>query len=30
LNEKIKHGPEGVDNISSEYEHQKALFGKKS
>jgi len=26
LNEKIKHGPEGVDNLSSEYEHQKALF----
>ena len=29
LNEKIKHGPEGVDALSSEYEHQKALFGKK-
>ena len=26
LNEKIKHGPEGVDELSSEYEHQKALF----
>lgn len=26
LNEKIKHGPEGVDESSSEYEHQKALF----
>lgn len=26
LNEKIKHGPEGVDAFSSEYEHQKALF----
>jgi cytochrome d ubiquinol oxidase subunit I len=30
LNEKIKHGPEGVDELSSEYEHQKALFKKKS
>jgi cytochrome d ubiquinol oxidase subunit I len=30
LNEKIKHGPEDVDKLSSEYEHQKALFGKKS
>jgi cytochrome d ubiquinol oxidase subunit I len=30
LNEKIQHGPEGVDGLSSEYEHQKALFGKKS
>jgi cytochrome d ubiquinol oxidase subunit I len=26
LNEKIKHGPEGVDELSSEYGHQKALF----
>ncbi len=26
LNEKIQHGPEGVDELSSEYEHQKALF----
>lgn len=26
LNEKIKHGPEGVDELSSEYEHKKALF----
>jgi len=30
LNEKIQHGPEGVDELSSEYEHKKALFGKKS
>jgi cytochrome d ubiquinol oxidase subunit I len=29
LNEKIKHGPEGVDELSTEYEHKKALFGKK-
>lgn len=28
LNEKIKHGPEGVDELSSEYEHQKAIFDK--
>jgi len=26
LNEKIKHGPEGVDELSTEYEHKKALF----
>ncbi|NWG27837.1 MAG: cytochrome ubiquinol oxidase subunit I [Ignavibacteriaceae bacterium] len=26
LNEKIKHGPEDVDKLSSEYEHQKSLF----
>lgn len=26
LNEKIKHGPEDVDKLTSEYEHQKALF----
>jgi len=30
LNEKIKHGPEDVDKLSSEYKHQKSLFGKKS
>jgi len=30
LNDKIKHGPEEVDEISSEYEHHKAIFGKKS
>ncbi len=30
LNEKIQHGPEGVDELSSEYEHQRGLFGKKS
>jgi len=29
LNEKIQHGPEGVDELSTEYEHKKALFGKK-
>jgi cytochrome bd ubiquinol oxidase subunit I len=29
LNEKIQHGPEVVDELSSEYEHKKALFGKK-
>lgn len=28
LNEKIKHGPEDVDKLSSEYEHQKSLFKK--
>lgn len=26
LNEKIKHGPEGAENIPSEYEHQKAAL----
>jgi cytochrome d ubiquinol oxidase subunit I len=26
LNEKIQHGPEETEKISSEYEHQKALF----
>ncbi|MDZ7625043.1 MAG: cytochrome ubiquinol oxidase subunit I [Ignavibacteriaceae bacterium] len=26
LNEKIKHGPEDVDKLSSEYEHQNSLF----
>jgi cytochrome d ubiquinol oxidase subunit I len=26
LNEKIKHGPEGVDELSTEYEHKKTLF----
>jgi cytochrome d ubiquinol oxidase subunit I len=30
LNEKVQHGPEGVDNLASEYEHQKILFGKKN
>jgi len=28
LNEKIQHGPEDVDKLSSEYEHQKSLFKK--
>jgi cytochrome d ubiquinol oxidase subunit I len=28
LNEKIQHGPEGVDQLSTEYEQQKTLFGK--
>ena len=28
LNEKIKHGPEGVDELSSEYSHKKSIFGK--
>jgi len=28
LNEKIQHGPEGVDELSSEYEHKKAIFDK--
>ena len=28
LNEKIKHGPEDADNLSTEYEHKKSLFGK--
>ena len=28
LNEKIKHGPDDVDKLSSEYEHQKSLFKK--
>ena len=30
LNEKIKHGPEETESISSEYEHKRVLFGKKS
>lgn len=30
LNEKIKHGPEGVDELSSAYEHQKAIFDQKT
>jgi cytochrome d ubiquinol oxidase subunit I len=29
LNEKIKHGPEEVDKIPSEYEHQKIVFDRK-
>lgn len=28
LNEKIQHGPEEPEKIPSEYEHQKAVFGK--
>jgi len=28
LNEKIQHGPEGVDQLSTEYEHKKAIFVK--
>ena len=28
LNGKIKHGPEDLDKLSSEYEHQKSLFKK--
>jgi len=27
LNEKIQHGPEGVDELSTEYGHKKTLFG---
>jgi cytochrome d ubiquinol oxidase subunit I len=30
LNEKIQYGPEKAEKISSEYEHQKALFKKKA
>ena len=30
LNEKIKHGPEDPESIDSEFEHQKALFRKKT
>lgn len=30
LNDKIKHGPEEVETLSSEYEQQKVLFGKKT
>ncbi|MCW8823904.1 MAG: cytochrome ubiquinol oxidase subunit I, partial [Ignavibacteriaceae bacterium] len=30
LNDKIKHGPEETETLSSEYEQQKVLFGKKS
>ncbi len=28
LNEKIQHGPEGVDQLSTEYEHKKSIFVK--
>ena len=30
LNDKIKHGPEEADEISSEYERRKAIFGNKT
>jgi len=30
LNDKIKHGPEETETLSSEYEQQKVLFGKKN